>query len=281
MIKYLKKHPVWLGLLVFIILLIGLRFLSVNRKEVSFAEKVVNRMFSPFQKAIVIVDDKFKSYGYLLSSQKHMQTEIADYQKQLAELKMENQRLKEYESEAKRLQSMLAFKDQNSSNFSLLGARIIARSSSNWYKTITIDRGSADGIQKDMPVISPEGLVGCIASVDTNRAQVYLITDREVAVGVILQETRDTKGIIEGTGDNDILNMVNIPYYSNVEPGQTVITSGLSEIYPKGIRIGTIEKVVREENGLLLSANVKPAVNFDRLEEVLIIKSYQSNIQGE
>lgn len=281
MINYIKKHPVWLGLLALIIFLLIIKFYTSNKQELTMAERMVNRVFVPFQKAVVLIDNKIESYSYLLRSQKKLQEDIAEYQKQLSELKIENQRLKEYEAEAKRLQSLLYFKDLNGSNFDLLGARIIARSSSNWYKIVTIDRGTADGIQKNMPVINPDGLVGCIASSDLHTSQVYLITDREIAVGVILQETRDTRGIVEGTGDNDILTMVNIPYYAEIEAGQTVITSGFSEIYPKGIRLGTIEKVVREENGLLLTANVKPAVNFDRLEEVFIIKSFKTDIQGE
>jgi len=272
--NFIKKHPVWLGMLAFIFFLLVIKYYAAHKQGSTWAEKMASRILVPFQKAVLLVDNKIESYSYLFRSKNKLQEDIAEYQKQLSELKIENQRLKEYEAEAKRLQALLNFKELNGSNFDLLGARIIARSPSNWYKIVTIDRGTADGVQKDMPVISPDGLVGCIASADLNTSQVYLITDREIAVGVILQETRDTKGIVEGTGENDLLTMVNIPYYSGIEAGQTVITSGLSEIYPKGIKIGTIEKISREESGLLLTASVKPAVNFDRLEEVFVIRGY-------
>jgi rod shape-determining protein MreC len=100
-----------------------------------------------------------------------------------------------------------------------------------------------------------------------------------VAVGVLLQETRETNGIVEGLGDNSILRMRNIPYYSKVQTGDQVVTSGLSEYYPKGIVIGKITKISREPNGLLLSAAVAPAVDFNKLEEVLVITTYRPPVE--
>ena len=155
-------------------------------------------------------------------------------------------------------------------------ARVIARSPNNWFKVIMIDKGSEDGITQGMPVINPDGLVGRVSNTSKYSSQVELITDREMAVGAILQNTRETRGIVEGIGDSDILAMINIPYYSKVKKGERVLSSGLSEFYPKGIQIGTIQKIKREANGLLLSATVKPSVKFDELEEVLIITQYRS-----
>jgi rod shape-determining protein MreC len=95
-----------------------------------------------------------------------------------------------------------------------------------------------------------------------------------MAVGAILQETRETTGIVEGMGESNVLRMINIPYYADVEKGERVISSGLSQTYPKGITIGTIFKVTREPSGLVQSATITPAVDFDKLEEVLVIKNY-------
>ncbi len=171
---------------------------------------------------------------------------------------------------------MLAFKEHNQEQFTLQSARVIARSPNNWFKVITIDQGSQDGITQGMPVINPDGLVGRVSNTSQYSSQVELITDREMAVGAILQNTRETRGIVEGMGDSNALGMINIPYYSQVKKGERVLSSGLSEFYPKGIPIGTIQAVKREANGLLLSATVKPAVKFDKLEEVFVITQYRS-----
>jgi rod shape-determining protein MreC len=276
MFNHFKKKELWFGLLIIIGLLVVIQLNSYSHQNISFAEKTVRIIFTPLQKSVVFIQDKLAANQYLLSSKKNMQQEMLALQKRYNELSLENQKLLEYEAEAKRLRSLLEFRDQNIEHFTLQSCRVIARSPNNWYQTITIDAGVEDGIEKNMPVINPDGLVGCVAAVSDKTAQVYLITDREIAVGAILQENRDTKGIVEGRADSNSLRMVNIPYYSEAKPGETVVTSGLSEIYPKGIKIGQIEDVTREENGLLLLANVKPAVNFDRLEEVMVIKKYNS-----
>jgi rod shape-determining protein MreC len=100
-----------------------------------------------------------------------------------------------------------------------------------------------------------------------------------MAVGAILQTTRDTKGIVEGMGSNGMLRMINIPYYSNIEVGEKVISSGLSANYPAGIDVGVVQEVNKEANGLVLSALVTPTVNFDQLEEVLVVKQFSPVVE--
>lgn len=117
--------------------------------------------------------------------------------------------------------------------------------------------------------------------VNNTTAEVNLLTDREMAVGVILQRTRETNGLVEGLGDGNLLRMGNIPYYSSVEVNDRVITSGLSTTYPKGIDVGIISKISREPNGLLLTAEVKPVVDFDRLEEVMVIIDYLPSTESD
>jgi rod shape-determining protein MreC len=183
--------------------------------------------------------------------------------------------LRSDEAEVIRLRSLLDYKQAQDPQYVLEAARVIARSPDNWYKTLTIDKGTESGIAVNMPVINPEGLVGKVVNVSSNSAQIWLITDREMAEGAILQETGETKGIVEGLGDNGKLRMINIPYYSQVTEGERVVTSGLSEIYPSGIQIGVIKDIQKEANGLVLTATVDPSVDFDKLEEVLVIKQFK------
>ncbi len=99
-------------------------------------------------------------------------------------------------------------------------------------------------------------------------------------MGAILQKSREARGIVEGLGKSTFLSMANIPYYSSIKKGDQVICSGLSSQYPKGIRIGKVISVSREPSGLLLSARVKPAVDFDKLEEVLVIINYKNVVEN-
>jgi rod shape-determining protein MreC len=249
-------------------------------------EKVIRDTYSPLQSRIVGFSLNWDGFNLLLSDKKVLSKQIQELEKENDNLRLENQVLREEAAEVKRLRGLLDFKAQNLNTFDLLAARVIARSPNNWHETVTIDKGEKNGIKKDMPVISPDGLVGRIESVGNNSSRVSLISAWDMAVGAILQETRDTKGIIEGIGDARSLRMVNIPYYALVKNNDQVITSGLSKIYPKGINIGTVSKVIKEPDGLLLSAYVTPFVDFDKLEEVLVITCYHADennldVQGD
>jgi rod shape-determining protein MreC len=244
-------------------------------------EKEVRNLYTPLQSGVNGVSDAFEQLRDQFDSKKGLNRRIDQLSQENNKLKLQNQVLREDQAELRRLRNMVNFKEQNSFIYDLIGARIIGRSPNNWFNTVTIDKGSRDGVKQDMAVISPDGLVGRISSLSDHSAQVFLITDREVAVGVILQETRETNGIIEGLGDNSMLRMRNIPYYSEIHKGNQVVTSGLSEYFPKGIVIGRIKTITREPNGLLLSATVAPAVDFNKLEEVFIVTGYRPPVEDD
>lgn len=274
MFRLLGNKLFWLVLLVVTAALVTMSQTSLPREDITVLEKVVYNIYAPLQNGVDEMRGHWGSFGDLLSDKRTLQSRVEELEKRNAEMAVENQVLREYEAQAKRLQNILQFQQETLDIYDLKPAAIIARSANNWYKTLVINIGESDGIQRGMPVIHPDGLVGRISSVSLNSAQVSLITDREMAVGVVLQRSRETNGIVEGTGSSNLLRMNNIPYYSSIEENDRVITSGLSSNYPKGIDIGIINQVNREPNGLLLSADVKPAVDFDRLEEVLVITDY-------
>ncbi|NLB89413.1 MAG: rod shape-determining protein MreC [Syntrophomonadaceae bacterium] len=248
---------------------------SSNRDDITLLEKIIRDSFTPLQSGVNEFKNGWREITAVFIHNKDLQTEIEKLKEENQALKIQNQSLREYEIEAKRLQSILGFINYNIEKYDLLPAKVIARSPNNWYQNITIDKGANDGIEQGMPVINEDGLVGRIRSVSENSAQVALITDREMAVGVIIQQNRDTNGIVEGLGNTNLLRMINIPYYSTIKENDIVITSGLSLNYPPGIDIGVVDTISREPSGLLLSATVRPVVNFDRLEEVLIITDYR------
>ncbi|MDD3363701.1 MAG: rod shape-determining protein MreC [Syntrophomonas sp.] len=248
---------------------------SSNRQEITLLEKLVRDSYSPLQTGVDKLEIGINNISVGLAQKKEIEEQIGALEIKNNRLSLENQQLRENRAEVERLRSLLAYKQAQQDQYDLEAARVIARSPNNWYKVITIDKGAENGIAGGMPVINPNGLVGRVVSVSTNSAQIWLITDREMAVGAILQETRETRGIVEGMGDNGTLRMINIPYYSQVRVGENVISSGLSETYPPGIQIGSIQAVNKESNGLVLSATVSPAVDFNQLEEVLVIKKFR------
>lgn len=281
MLRLFRSKFFWLVLLIVVGSLITMSQTSLPRDNTTVLEKVIHNLYTPLQSGAAGARSSWGSLGTIFSDKKVLSQRIDELVERNKQMSIDNQILREYEAEAKRLRRIVDFQEDNLETFDLVPASIIARSPNNWYQTLTINKGLADGLEKGMPVMHPDGLVGRISSVTQNSAQVSLITDREMAVGVVLQRTRETNGIVEGEGDSNLLRMNNIPYYSSIEVNDRVITSGLSTIYPKGIDVGIISKISREPSGLLLIAEVKPVVDFDRLEEVLVISSYHPPVVTE
>ncbi|PKM77431.1 MAG: rod shape-determining protein MreC [Firmicutes bacterium HGW-Firmicutes-15] len=275
MFNFLQKKSFWTILITALLLLVIMKLSSSNRQEITVLEKLLRDSYSPLQTGVDKLKIGINQISVGMAHKKEIEEQMVALETKNNLLSLENQQLRENKAEVERLRSLLAYKQAQQDQYDLEAARVIARSPNNWYKIITIDKGAENGIAGGMPVINPDGLVGRVVSVSTNSAQILLITDREMAVGAILQETRETRGIVEGMGDSGTLRMINIPYYSQVRVGENVVSSGLSETYPPGIHIGSIQVVTKESNGLVLSATVSPAVDFNQLEEVLVIKKYR------
>ncbi len=275
MFKILRNKYLWIVVFTVLLSFFLMHITSLERKEISVAERFIRDMFTPLQGGVNGIRHNWGGVASVLNNKEALSRQIQILRLENQELKIENQVLRESRAELKRLRSLLDFQNKNLDNYNLLTARVISRSPSNWYKYLLINKGSKQGIKKGMPVICPEGLVGQVGSVSRESAQINLITDREVAVGVILQESRETNGIVEGRGDSNLLRMSNIPYYSPIKEDDRVISSGLSVLYPQGVDIGLVKSISREPGGLLLCADIEPLVNFDKLEEVLIITNFE------
>lgn len=195
-----------------------------------------------------------------------LRSEIEHLQAQLRDVS-------EIEQENKRLRRLVQWQENEGQQYNTEVASIIGRNPSNWLGTIIIDKGSDHGIRPNMTVISTVGLVGRVATVTPNTAEVLLITDPRSGVGAIIQNTR-APGIVEGVSPGSTnLRMNHLPANLEVTAGETVVTSGQGSIFPAGISIGTVVDVRKEASGLFKVATVKPYVDFNRLEEVLVIKA--------
>jgi len=203
--------------------------------------------------------------------------DLENLQKENEELKNENtelqQKLREFEilkAENSTLKEYVNLTDKYS-EYKTLPAYVIQSDISNYSKVIVINVGERDGISVDMPVISEKGLVGYVISVTENTAKVQTIVDTSSTVSSTIGTTRDsiiTRGII---GSNNELKATFIPTDADVLEGDSVETSGIGGIYPKGIHIGTIKKVVETKNITDRYAIIETAVDFDKLETVLVI----------
>jgi rod shape-determining protein MreC len=171
-----------------------------------------------------------------------------------------------------RLREMLGAAKQPGWNPKL--GRVIGRDPANWWRTAQIDLGSRDGVRPYLTVITPEGLVGRISEVSLSRSQVVLVGDPNCKVTALVQETRDLGVIVPSatdSTDNSLVDLTYLPRNSTLKPGLLVVTSGDGTIFPAGIPIGRIVDVRNIDLGLRTEARVKLAVNFNRLEEVLVL----------
>lgn len=213
----------------------------------------------------------------LLVSVKHEFDAVIFYRRNYVEndsLRKENSGLKrslleanEVYLENNRLRELLSFKRK--AGYRLIPAHAIASSPENLSNTVLIDKGRSSGIRKGLVVVTNLGLVGRVTEVTGSLAKVTLLSDPGLSVSATVQRSRQ-EGLISG-GLNNSLQMKYLPQDADIRVSDVIITSGLTEIFPKGIFIGTVTEIGEDLSGLSRYAVVKPAVNLSNLEEVLVI----------
>jgi rod shape-determining protein MreC len=165
------------------------------------------------------------------------------------------------------LEKLLELRDR--SKLKTTAAEIIAAGVSPDFRTLTIDKGTSDGVGADMAVIAPAGVVGRVVLPSQRAAKVQLLIDRNAAVGALVERSR-SQGVVIGTGDERLI-MEYVSGIADVMVGDLIVTSGIDGIYPKGYLIGRIESVEKGSGGSYKRITVTPAVDFTSLEEVLVV----------
>jgi rod shape-determining protein MreC len=267
-ISIFKRYRVPLFAIIFLtaaMLTISSRINNVER--FAFIDWLFLEITFPFQKAIIYstdaLGDLIDSYVLLVN----LRRENVALRKMVAELQEENTFLREKAIASERLRNLLRF----SKNIPrpMLPVQIIGIDPSSWFRTIVIDKGTKHGVDRGMAVVSPEGIVGHVLQTSPHCAKVLLITDFNSSVDAIVQRSR-AKGIVEGSGDN-LCRLKYAPRAHDIQLGDRVVTSGLGGRYPKGLLIGKISKIEKKSYGLFQKAEIKPSVNFTKLEEVFVI----------
>lgn len=255
---------------VLLIALVGLLFsLDVIRKSSVYeaAARAAIFLASPaqegFHATLDFVDGVWEHYFYLVSVSHENQALKAE----LAEARRKNHQLRELALANERLRELVRLKEKSDYNY--VAAEVIARDASPWYKTVVINKGRSDGVSQSDPVLTANGIVGHVLQTAFDHATVVLIIDRNSAVDAMVQRTR-TRGIARG-GGNGKCRFDYTLRKEEIKINDIVMSSGFDGIYPKGFRIGYVSKVLRRNVGLFQEIEVTPFVDFETLEEVMVL----------
>jgi len=221
---------------------------------------------SPFEKALVWAQTSsgnlWHNYFYL----RGVRAENRSLKAQIEHMRLEQVRMSQDADQARRLQSLLAFKEQFISQ--TMAAQVIGGSGSELSRSVYIDKGYKDGIKADLAVITADGIVGKVLRVYRTSALVLLIDDQTSGVGAILDKTR-LQGILRGTPSGEVV-LEKVMSDEAVPPGELVLTSGGDGIFPKGLLVGKVTKATPGSE-LFLNIRVRPAADLSKLEEVLVV----------
>jgi len=186
--------------------------------------------------------------------------------RQLARYGEVRNRCRELELENARLRKFIHFQD--SSGGILVAAKVIGRDPSPWSRTIMIDKGSLDNLEKGLPVLVSEGVVGQVVEVSRRYARVLLVTDRNSSVDALVQNSR-ARGIVQGN-NSDTCWFQYALRKDEIHPDEIIVSSGLDGVFPKGLVVGRVVDVKKEDSQLFQSITIKTSVDFHKLEEVLV-----------
>ena len=256
-------------------LLTAILFLIISmagRKEFTVLHKFGLEIIGPVQTAI----SKASNYAGSIKSRYvdllHVREENEQLRQELLQYKTANIEYREALATNVRLQKLLDLKESLSAP--TLTAEIVGKDPSLWFRTFTINRGSSDGVQKGMPVVTVEGVVGQVLTSSPNYSKVLLATDPNSAVDVITQKTR-VHGIVKGLG-RDAFGLNYVLQSAVVEKGDFVLTSGLGGVFPKGHMVGTVSEVTKSRRGMFQKIEIMPAVDYSQLEHLIIIMKKDS-----
>jgi len=245
-------------------------FLSFGPNTTQKFKAGVYQLLAPFLTSGSGIRKQITSVRSGLKSLDQLEHENAALQVENRELRAANQSLRDVEHEVNRLRHALNYRER--SVFKLIAAEMVARDSSTWWRTVTINRGRRDGIETDMPVVTDEGLIGKTTSVSDVISVVLLVSDENCRVAASVEGSRE-QGIVSGervtSGLTPRLDLNFLSKQADLKPGQKVYTSGVGGVFPSGLLIGVVKSYrVRELDG---QAQLTPAVDLSHLEDVFVV----------
>lgn len=268
----LLKNKLTVTVIVLSVAFLGLIAATASR-DTKGIEGIAGDTLNPIQKVAYNMNRGLKDFVDVILNFSTVRAENKSLVKENQELKNKIAEDSDLEEENRRLKSLLELKDRNE-NYSYVATNIISYAGNGVIDGYVVDKGTKDGIKKNMVVISDAGLVGQVSSVGDNWSIVQTIINENINVSVMLESTRENTGILQGYTSNSneyLLKVSNLPMESEISEGEQILTSGLGLLYPKEIRVGEVVSVEEDKVKVMKTAIVKPSVDFNKLEELCII----------
>lgn len=273
------KHLLIAGvILCFVLIFVSFRFSD----EIAPVKAAVGSVITPMQKGINQVGYSISSQFNKFTTMSKLLNENASLKEQLDSMSYESKMLWQDKYELDRLRDLYEL-DKKYADYPKVAARVISVDPNNWYNSFTINKGSNDGLAVNMNVIAGSGLVGIIEEVYANNSKVRTIIDDDSYVSGMFLKTLDTCTV---KGDlilyeNGVIGVEHIDKDADIKDGYEVVTSHVSDKYLQGILIGYVSDITVDSSNLTKTAYLKPAVNFERLQEVLIITELKEVLSVE
>lgn len=257
--------------LVMAALLLGaLTLFSINAgrdPQASLTGRLLLEIVGPAMEAVTWIGDatgevwdRYFALVHAARQNEELKRQVASYRQQLTEmeeLKLANRRLKD----------LLGLRDKPAAP--LVAAQVVGVDPTNHFRTVIIDKGGKEGVLSQMPVISSQGVVGRVIWASAHYAKVLLLIDPNAALEVLVQRSR-ARGVVEGAGA-DTLRLKYVMHNDDVAAGDRLVATGTDGVFPKGALVGFVRAIKQEGKGVFQQIEVEPAVDFDRLEEVLVV----------
>ncbi|MBR7164264.1 MAG: rod shape-determining protein MreC [Clostridia bacterium] len=267
-----KLHVTVISICTVILVVMGISF--ATRGSSSASGNVLGGVFSPVQDFFSSIGNGVSGFFGFVFDMKDFQQENLELKDQVDQLSARVRELEAYEKENERLRQMLDFK-ASSGEQDIVGCEIIAKDPGNWFYSFTIDKGSDDGISVNDTVMSGYGLVGRVSEVGASWAKVQTIVDTDSSVGALVTRTQEY-AIVDGDltlADKGQCTMSALVKDTSLILGDTVVTSGLGDVFPEGILIGTVAEIKSDSMGYSQYAVIDMAVDLKKIQEVMVIRN--------
>jgi rod shape-determining protein MreC len=266
-----QRAPLWL----LVLLAVNFGLMTWNAKDAATGQPVIKSWaqsaISPVQSATTGVGGAGLGFFRGLADMRTARAENEGLRRRLADAENELREARQARDENERLKRLLDFTKDVS--YQTIPARVVARDPSIWFNSLIINRGSTSGVDLDMPVVTPEGIVGRVVGVGPVSAQVMLITDERSAAGAIVGQLGQSNAIgsVRGYGKNGLLEMRYVSGLETVNVGDYVVTTGQDRIYPPGLSVGNVVEVIPGSATTPHNIRVKPGARLDSIQEVVVL----------
>ncbi len=262
-----RRVALFLVLCVVALAVLTAQLRAPDQRRLGWAGLAVEIVLAPITDAAAYVGNTLGGAWSALHEIGSLRTENARLAAEVAALRQENAGLRPAAQENNRLRALLGFKQQQP--FATVAAAVIGRDPSQWFSSVLVDRGSRAGVRRNDPAVTADGLVGHVIEVGPGWSRVLLLLDPRSAVGIVVTRSREP-GVAEGQGQ-PALRIRYLARDADVQPGDQIVTSGLGEIFPKNLVVGTVLGVSRGAGDMFQEAVVRPSADLFHLEELLII----------